>query len=207
MIEARHTFTGKLLADYCSGRYMDRFFRRVYIHGTPGRGDYPVLILANHFSWWDGFIQYRLNREVFGRRLYVMMLEEQLRRHKIMNRCGCFSVRKNSRSILETLRYSAKLLENPANMVLIFPQGRIGSLFLRELDFESGAGYLGKLIGNDYRMVFNVNLIDYGPYKKPSLNIYHRTVDPAEIVGLRQTTEAFNRFYNQCVASQSRVVW
>ncbi|MCC8034737.1 MAG: lysophospholipid acyltransferase family protein [Rikenellaceae bacterium] len=206
MIEARHTLTGKLLADYCSGPYMDRFFHRIDMVGTKVKGEYPVLMLANHFSWWDGFIQYRLNKELFGRRLYVMMLEEQLCRHKIMNRCGCFSVRKNSRSSVDTMRYAAAVMEHTENMVLIFPQGCIGSIYLPGIEFESGADYLIKRIDNAFKIVFNVNMVDYGSYKKPALTIYHKTVDPGNIssVGLQK---AFNSFYGECLAAQTGKVW
>ncbi|MCD8072822.1 MAG: lysophospholipid acyltransferase family protein [Alistipes sp.] len=168
---------------------------------------YPLLMFANHISWWDGFVQYRLNKEVFGKKLHVMMLEQELIRHKLINRCGCFSIRKNSRSIIESLRYSAKVLENPANMVLMFPQGSIRSLYTTDIDFESGALYLMKIIGNEYRVIFNVNLIDYGPYKKPSLDIYHQAVDPSNIGDPEGIGGLYNRFYRKCLTSQSLNVW
>ncbi|MCC8087744.1 MAG: lysophospholipid acyltransferase family protein [Rikenellaceae bacterium] len=207
MIEARHTLTGKWLADFCSGYYMNRYFRQINIMSPAEAGDYPLLMLANHFSWWDGFIQYRLNSQIFGRKLYVMMLEEQLRKHIIMNRCGCFSIRKSSRSMIDSMKYASGLMTDPKNMVLIFPQGEIGSLYHDRIRFQSGVQYLMKLINIEYRIIYNINLIDYGSFKKPMLNIYQRTVDPATIISLPELESSFNLFYQECLKSQCSALW
>lgn len=205
MIKARHTRTGKWLSDFCSGRYMDGHFRKVNLYGDPAGSDgFPLLMFANHFSWWDGFIQYRLNKSVFQRKLYVMMLEEQLRRHRVMNRCGCFSVRKNSRSVLETMRYSIDLLASPGNMVLVFPQGEITSAHSRRIEFQSGPEYLIRHIPNDFRIVFNVNLTDYGSYKKPELSVYFKTIDPGPLETPGDLARAYNDYYDQCLFEQCR---
>ncbi|MCD8173155.1 MAG: 1-acyl-sn-glycerol-3-phosphate acyltransferase [Alistipes sp.] len=207
MIEARHTLSGKWLADFCSGPYMDSHFRQVNVIGKDDPGPYPLLMFANHFSRWDGFIQYRLNKQAYGRKLYVMMLEEQLRKHMVMNRCGCFSIRKNSRTMIDSMRYASGLMGNPENMVLVFPQGEILSLYKTPVCFHSGTRYVMKFIGNEHRIVFNVNLIDYGPCKKPSLNIYHKTINPSSFTSMPELEDAYNLFYNECIASQCSTAW
>ncbi|MCD8185629.1 MAG: lysophospholipid acyltransferase family protein [Rikenellaceae bacterium] len=207
MIEARHTRTGKWLADFCSGPLMDRHFRRVRFIGKADGAPGPLLMVANHFSWWDGFIQHRLNREIFSRKLHTMMLEEQLRRHPVLNRCGCYSVKKHSRSLVDTLDYTARLLRLPENMVLIFPQGRIGSIYTDKIHFEAGLGRLLRQPNPTFRLVFNVNLTDYGTARKPELKAYFRLSSPERYDSVWQVEEDYNRFYRACIQKQGRAVW
>lgn len=162
MITARHTWTGNLVAALYSGRKLDRAFRRILYDGDatgPVSEGYapkiiieeggvagsalrsmeglPLLVIGNHFCWWDGFIQQRLNKTFFHRTQYVMMLEEQLRRNPVLSRCGAFSVRKNSRDAVRSLDYAASLLNDPANMLIFFPQGRIESIHKDSVGFRA----------------------------------------------------------------------
>lgn len=198
MIHARHTLAGKLVSELYAGPMLDRSFREVRFIGTHSDQQKPILMLSNHFSWWDGFIQYRLNRVHFGRRLHVMMLEEQLRKNPILNHCGCFSVRKNSRSIIETLEYCQQILKSPENMVLVFPQGEIQSLYVEHIAFQSGIGYLLDRWAKNYQILLNVNLPDYGSGKKPLLNCYFRMMQGKEYKGLKRLEEEFNLFLDEC---------
>ncbi len=72
------------------------------------------------------------------------MLEEQLRKHMYLNKAGGFSVRKGSRSIVESLGYTAELLNDKNNLVLMFPQGRIESMHKQDFVFEKGIEYVLK---------------------------------------------------------------
>jgi len=198
MIPARHTLTGKLVSGYFSGPKLDREFHDVRFHGERDRSGLPVLLLANHFSWWDGFIQFRLNRGFYGRKLHVMMLEEQLRRHMILNRCGCFSIRKQSRDVLESLEYCRQVMEDFRHMLLLFPQGEIRSMHLDEIRFESGLDYLMRRIRNNFRIAFNVNLPDYYSGRRPTLNVYFKTLAHDHFRDAGEVEEGFNHFYREC---------
>lgn len=203
MIEARHTAAGTLVARIFSGWRLGRAFREVRLIGDYTDEGLPLLMLSNHFSWWDGFIQYRLNSGVFHRKLYVMMLEEQLRRNLILNRCGCFSIRKGGRGIIESLGYCAEVMKGSGNMLLIFPQGRIESMHTRRVKFEAGIGYLTERIANPYGIVLNVNLPDYFSRKKPVLNVWYRYVRPDEFDGPDTLEKLYNDFYDECVKRQA----
>lgn len=203
MIRARHTSSGKLLAELCAGPLLDRAFREVRIVDRVEDPGLPLLMLANHFCWWDGFIQYRLNRACFGRKLFVMMLEEQLEKHPILTRCGCFSVRKNSRGIIESLDYAAEVLRSPENMLLLFPQGAIRSIHLDTPGFGAGVGYLHKRIGGGHAVLFNVNLPDYGAGRKPYLNCYLRMFHNRETDDGNVLRAAWERFYADCKKRQT----
>ncbi len=94
MIRANHTFLGKQVCSFYAGYKLEQAFRTIEIRGDQADLQLPVLILANHFSKWDGFIQYRINRILYRRKFHVMMLEEQLLKHPILRKGGAFSVRK-----------------------------------------------------------------------------------------------------------------
>src|SRR6478735_3118551 len=106
-----------------------------------------VLLLANHFSWWDGFLMYYINHLVLKKRFHVMVIEETVKEVSFFKYVGAFSVNKNSRDMLASLNYAAELLNDPENMVLIFPQGKLYSNFINEIIYEKG---LSRIIEKAY---------------------------------------------------------
>lgn len=227
MIPAKHTWAGRLVANHYAGRRLDRAFRRIYYDGdatgphSEGYGSLiiveesgrdgglrsveglPLLVVGNHFCWWDGFIQHRLNRTFFHRRQYVMMLEEQLRKNPMLARCGAFSVRKNSRDVVDSLDYAAGVLSDPDNLLILFPQGRIESIYKEALEFQSGLDYLFRHVDNDFGVVMNVNLVDYGSYPKPSLRICFHCCPASDFGSGRGLQEAYNDFYKMMKQEQA----
>lgn len=204
MIKARHTYTGKLVCDFFSEYRLNDAFRSVKIYGEGDSKGLPVLMIANHFSWWDGFIQYRLNRKVFGKIFHVMMLEEQLSKNMILNKGGAFSIRKNTRDIIHSLNYCTDLLKDKDNLVLIFPQGKIESIYTPYIQFEKGLDYLLKRVTNEVQLVFNINLVDYFSQKKPSLNIYYKTYSLSSPFDLADIERDFNIYLDECKSLQNR---
>lgn len=202
MIKANHTPLGYLFFKWFTNIQFKRYFHQTRIIGDKEDVGKSVLVIANHFSWWDGFIQFYLNQNTYKRRFHVMMLEEQLRLHMILNKGGAFSVKKNSRSLMESLSYCVELLEDKNNIVVLFPQGAIQSLYQTNFHFEKGVEYILKSSGNDIQCVLNVNLIDYHSQKKPTLNIYYKNVSITESPDKISIEEQFNRFYNECVQNQ-----
>jgi len=204
MIKARHTYRGKLVCDFYSSYKLDSAFSSVNMIGDVTDNGLPVLIIANHFSWWDGFIQYRLNKIIFKKRFHVMMLEEQLEKYMILNKGGAFSIRRNSREIIDSLNYCTGLLKDNNNLVLLFPQGKIESIYTPYFSFENGLNYLLKHLENGIQLVFNVNLIDYFSQKKPSLNIYFKRFDFSTPIAVKQIEKEFNDYTSECKLSQHR---
>jgi len=161
--------------------------------------DLPILMISNHFSWWDGFWVVYLNLKLLHRKFFFMMLEEELRKHMYLNKSGGFSIKKSSRSIVESLCYTAELLNDKNNLVLMFPQGRIESLYQKKIIFEKGIEYVLKKATTIPQIVFLVNLVDYFSNQKPGLYMYLK-----EYSGTDFSTETlqkeFNLFYSECVA-------
>lgn len=175
-------------------------FHRVFITGDFHEKGKPVLLISNHISWWDGFWVVYLNLKLFHRKFYYMMLEEQLRKNIFLNKAGGYSVRKGSRSVIESLEYTSELLKDKNNLVLMFPQGKIESLHNQKIRFERGIEHVLKKTGGNVQVLFLVNLIDYFSDQKPGLYMYLR-----EYEGPDFTTETlqneFNGFYSSSVSA------
>lgn len=203
MIKARHTYFGNLFFNYYTHIQLKRYFREIKFVGQLERNTKPILVIANHFSWWDGFIQLWLNNKLFKRKFHVMMLEEQLKKHMILNKGGAFSIRKSSRDILESLLYASELLKNSSNIVVVFPQGEIQTLYKHSLVFEKGIEYITRKVDlENIDIVFNVNLVDYFSYKKPSLNIYFKKYDINEGINIESIQYNFNEYLEECISKQ-----
>lgn len=189
-----------------SRRLIRRHFERVELVGDVLPTTGSILLLANHISWWDGFWVAYLNAKRFGRLFHVMMTEEQLQKHRYFSQCGAFSIRKGHRSQVDSLTYAASLLEAPANLVLLFPQGVIHSLYQVPLRFEKGVGQvLAKVANTDCHVVFQLSLPDYLATKKPGLTLYYeRYTGPRD--NLDQVEAAYQTFQTRCLHRQSLLV-
>jgi len=173
----------------------------VHIIGNFSDNGNSVLVIANHISWWDGFwIQY-LNLKILSRKLHFMMLEEQLKKHWYFNYTGGFSIKKKSRSILESINYSIQLLKQPENMLLMFPQGQIHSLYANKITFEKGIERIVNNLTHDTQILFVANLIDYLSDKNPNLFIYFKTFLAKDFYQSTITSE-YNKFYEQVLNNQ-----
>lgn len=168
----------------------------------PGR---PLLVLANHFSWWDGFFIYHLGDVLLGKRFHVMMLEEQLHNYPILRSAGAFSVNKNSRSILESLAFAASLLHDPANLVLIFPQGRIESIHCENPGFEKGVMKIIEQCPANVQILFSAAFTDYLSDRKPAVHLYLKKFETQDRFTFHDLRSAFEAHYRQAKAQQSSV--
>ena len=196
-----HSFIYPFFKQYTLWK-MKRSFSTVEIIGKINDKDLPVLLISNHISWWDGFWAMYLNLKLFKRKFHFMMLEDQLRKYWFFNYSGGYSVNKKTRTIIETIDYTAELLGNKENMVLIFPQGEIQSLHRQEFIFEKGVESILKRVENKIQIIFVANLIDY--FSTPKPGIYHYIKEySGENYHLTQIEVQYNQFYRECLESQN----
>ncbi|MEO7213785.1 lysophospholipid acyltransferase family protein [Mucilaginibacter sp.] len=134
-----------------------------------------VLLVANHFSFWDGLILYVLNDKLLHKKFHVMILEDTAKREGMLRYAGAFSVSKNSRDMLESLNYAAELLSEPGNLLLMFPQGKLYSNFVNRVHFEQGLLKIMKKAEGKFQLLFAATFIQYFKHKKPSVTVYLKT--------------------------------
>lgn len=175
-------------------------FREVHFEGDMSSPKGPVLIVANHFSWWDGFLINHLNHKFWHKRFHVMMEEKQLRKRRFLSKTGAFSLAVHSNSAITTLRYALELLQHPGNLLVLFPQGHFTSQSAHPLRFEEGARFFFRNSAVHVKMV--VMLIDYFSYRRPFVSIYVK-----DFQGSHESPSlegSYNRFYNLCVEKQTK---
>lgn len=179
----------------------ERHFKPVELIGEFTDRNLPIILLANHISWWDGFWAMYLNLKILRRKFHFMMLESQLRKYWFFNYTGGYSINKQSKSLVESLQYTAGLIERHENMVLVFPQGELESIHLQTFSFEKGIERILKNKQGKLQLVFMANLTDYFSKPKEGLYIYF-TEYASDDFSLSGIESAYNRFYANCVVQQ-----
>ncbi|PRY91940.1 acyltransferase-like protein [Marinilabilia salmonicolor] len=170
-------------------------FKKIFIEGDTAADNSPLLVINNHFSWWDGFFINYLNNKLWKKKFHVMMLEEELEKRRFLARGGAFSIRRNHSSTPASFIYAKKILENSSNnLLLMYPQGKLQAQATRYLEFEPGVERLLQKTNPTVKMV--VTLIDYFGNPKPSLWLYIKNLNSD---GTIPTEKAFNDFMNECI--------
>lgn len=154
-----------------------------------------ILLLANHFSWWDGFLMFHLNQLVFKKNFHVMVTEENYKSVWFLKFLGAFPVKKNSKSVLESLQYAGKLLNDEKNLVLIFPQGKLYSNHVEEVAFERGLINLINSSNRKFQYLFASCFVDYFEKRKASITCYLEVWSGAEFISLQLIKSEYNKHY------------
>lgn len=133
-----------------------------------------------------------------------MMLEEQLRKYWFFKYTGGFSIKKSSRSVVESINYTSELLSDNHNLVLMFPQGEIQSLYTRSFSFEKGVETILNKTKGKFQIFFVANLIDYFSNPKPSLFIY-LTEYYSSSFQIGHIESSYNKFYDHCLTENQKL--
>jgi len=165
-----------------------------------------VLLIANHYSWWDGFLFFHLNKLFFKKKFHIMVLEETIIKHGFLKYVGSFSVSKNSRSMLETLKYAGNLLNDPQNLVVIFPQGKLYSNFINAINFEKGLDRIVGFSQQKFNYVFAASFTEGFSEPKPTVFIYLKNSAAANFAGLAAVQSAYQTHYQQSKSVQIAIV-
>lgn len=118
--------------------------RRLHLRLAPPAGldpALPVLWVADHVSWWDGFLALELHRASRpGGDFLAAMLERELVARPLFRHLGCLGLEPGSPASLRSLlvRLRARRGRDGNFSLAFFPQGRIGPASLRPLGFRPG---------------------------------------------------------------------
>lgn len=170
MIQADH----KKWAEFVFDIYLKRLLKKSFydfriINDLPKLDKSKSLIIApNHFSWWDGFFVYWLNKKTLNKKLFIMMLEEQLERYLFFKMLGCYSIDLNdTKKMISSLKYTLELVPRSKNLIVIYPQGEIQSYEQRPIKVRDGIDFLAKKSVNDFQIVPTAFKIHYTNEKLP----------------------------------------
>ncbi len=221
MIKASHSRFHEAILGVYLGTHMRFAFKSIEINNYFEDKGGPVLLIGNHFSWWDGFIARYVNKKILKRKLHLMMEEEQLSKRRFLSRLGAFSIKKNSRSAWSSLQYATELLANPENLLILFPQGKFQSLHQHPLTFEKGWFRIIKNAPKNTQIVFMASLVDYFASPRPHLHVYldqpccaskQNTPNKYDIKSSNNLTifadvsaveKSYNKFLARCITAQN----
>ncbi len=152
MITAQKNRQLEFLFSFYNRNLIKRRFQSLRISGLIGiverRVDSPLIIYANHSSWWDGLVAFEISRRC-KLPSFIMMEERHLENLFLFRKLGAFSVaRENPRQAIKSIDYAADILKKDARHALwIFPQGEILSNDLRPVHFFNGISRIIEKMG------------------------------------------------------------
>lgn len=164
-----------------------------------------VLLVANHFSYWDALILYTICFKFLKKNFHVMVRQDTTPQLKYLRFGGAFSISKKSRDMLGSLHFAAELLDDPKNLVLIFPQGKLYSNFVNEINFEKGLTKVMDAANGKFQLVFAATFIQYLKHKKPTAMVYLKNQD-YEKKSLEDLKNAYQMHYQNTKLQQTEIV-
>jgi 1-acyl-sn-glycerol-3-phosphate acyltransferase len=147
---------------------------------------------------------YHINKIYFKKAFHVMVLDETMQTVKFFKYLGGFSVKRESRQVIESLSYAASLLSDAQNMVVIFPQGKLYSNFIDEVIFEKGLFKITALATADFQYVFSAMFTENFDRKKPSVNVSFKVAPKVDISGASELQSAYQQHYTQAKQRQTQ---
>ena len=122
---------------------------RVARWGLPPADDpaRPLVVYANHPSWWDGVAFMLYSTALFpGRRMFIPMEATALDRYAFMRRLGVFGVEQQStRGAVAFLRTARTVLATPGSMLWMNAPGRFMDVRERPVTIAQGLARLAEL--------------------------------------------------------------
>lgn len=202
ILKARYTRLGRWWWKLFSTGIIKLCFRKVEVYNqVEVQADKSVLLIGNHIGWWDGFWSMYLNRHYFGKRFHAMMLEKELRKRPFLQHAGAFSIAPGKRSALNSIAYAQELLTIPENMVLLYPQGKIHSLYENEFQFSPG---LMRLLAHapHTQFVMMATFVDFASSPRLGIRVFFQGIKQEEWPETANACAAsYQQFYQECLTT------
>jgi 1-acyl-sn-glycerol-3-phosphate acyltransferase len=130
-----------------SRRYLRHHFHSLRVSQTglpPASDELPLVVYANHASWWDALVFLVTKDQFFSDRAAFAPIDAaMLERYKFFRKLGFFGVQQNAQGgAIQFLRVAEALLESPQTLLAITPQSRFVDVRERPLRFAPGLGHL-----------------------------------------------------------------
>jgi 1-acyl-sn-glycerol-3-phosphate acyltransferase len=107
----------------------------------------PVIVYANHSSWWDPMVSVYLAEKLMdARQHYAPMDAAALERYAILKRVGIFGVEMNSARGAAKFLKTSKAILTAGGVVWVTPQGRFVDGRARPLEFKPGLSALASRV-------------------------------------------------------------
>ncbi|RYE29373.1 MAG: glycerol acyltransferase [Sphingobacteriaceae bacterium] len=201
----QHKLFYKTFLPFMRWRLLRSFKKLVLCNQIELKPNHSVLLLCNHFSWWDGFLSAYLVHFIFKKKIFTMIQEDQLQQRKWLTWLGSFSINRTSRDMFKSMQYAANQLDNPDNTVVVFPQGALESNHCQEIKLERGISYLIKNIKGDCQLIYASALIDYFESFKPTAYFHLLDCGTNHDFDFENLQQQINNFQLQALQNQINI--
>ncbi len=174
--------------------YAERHYLRKDFHGLwcakqappPVLDDRPLILYANHPSWWDPLVAMFVMRRFYPQRPYFAPIDaEALERYKIFQSLGFYGVERDSRrGAVNFLNTSRAVLALRRGSLLITPTGRMHDVRERPLEFEPGIGHLARGMDEGVLLPMSVEYPFWDERTPEALLYFGSPIDVADHSGL-----------------------
>jgi len=197
----RNVWIQNLFRSYVYYR-MRKSFNTLQFNPVTIKPGHSVLLLCNHFSWWDGFLSDWITTQTIHRRFHIMMQHDHLEQRKWLRYMGGFSVKRNAKDVVQSLNYTAQLLSDPNNMVTVFPQGQLISNHATDINIERGIGHIIKKVEGNCQIVYYSAFVEYFESFKPSVYFHLLDCGTNKDFDLDRLRTQINTFHQQALKDQ-----
>ena len=106
--------------------------------------DSPLVVYANHPSWWDPLVAHFLNRVLFPPRQFFAPIDAAaLQQYSVFEKLGFFGVSLSAKSgAAEFLSKSGQVLDQPDTALWVTPEGRFADVRDHEANLQPGLAHL-----------------------------------------------------------------
>ena len=194
MIKAGHKYWARLIFDPYINSQLKKNFSNFYLANEFPKIDEEksLIITPNHISWWDGFFIDYVNKKLLKRKLFIMMLEHQLKRYWFFKKLGAYSIDPaNSVSIKETIKYTASVASDSNNVLIIYPQGEIESFNPKPENLKRGLKLFVNSIENELKVLPVGFKTQFSEDKKPE--VICRFGEPLEARDIKQDYSVYEK--------------
>jgi len=205
MVKPKKNFFIRWILHFYVRWIVDRHFHEILFNEVDIDQNKSILLLANHFSFWDSLILYIVSLTLLKKKLYVMVREDTTIKLQYLKFGGAFSINKRSKDMMESLEYASELLEDPKNLVLIFPQGRLYSNFVNDINFEKGVMKVMEKSDGKFQLIFAATFIQYLKHKKPTATVYFKN-EPSERKSFKELKTAYQKHFDNSKLQQTEIV-
>jgi 1-acyl-sn-glycerol-3-phosphate acyltransferase len=165
-----------------------------------------ILLIANHFSAWDTIVLFWINRKCFKKKFHAMVLEKTINKEPILKYGGAFSINKTSKDMIQSLDFAAKLLDEPGNLVLIFPQGKLYSNMISDVVFEKGIIQIIKKALGKFNLVYATTFIENFENFKAVANVYLKAEATQNFSDIGDLQHAYQQHYTAARQQQIQII-
>jgi 1-acyl-sn-glycerol-3-phosphate acyltransferase len=138
----------------------------------------PLIVCANHPSWWDPLLFIHLCARLLPDRIgFGVMDAAMLERYGVFKRLGVFGVTPDLRGASRIVRIGTGLMSNPLHALFVTPQGRFTDVRERPVELRPGVAHIVRRAPSAVVLPLAVEYVFWNESKPEALARFGRPVD------------------------------